>query len=180
MPTKIEKGIAKIAKLDVKEQQFLKEADAIQYSSPLCQLPPVHGRVLDKAIAISVKKAIIWNDIRNFILSGTKKTLWQIAVAQRLPTVRYGEERHLDFSASDLKNAIKHYKDDLKIPKGMTLQKSLTKTGGQMHFKKGGGKKKPKSLSTKKTKKRVKKGSDNLMTFGVKLPDVRTLEDLIK
>ena len=67
-----------------------------------------------------------------------------------------------------------------RIPVGMTLQKSLTKTGGQMHFKNGGGKKKPKSLSAKKTKKKVKKGNDNLMTFGVKLPDVKTLEDLIK
>ena len=68
----------------------------------------------------------------------------------------------------------------LKIPTGMTLQKSLTKTGGQMHFKNGGGKKKPKTLSTKKTKRRVKKGSDNLMTFGMKLPDVRTLGDMLK
>lgn len=70
-----------------------------------------------------------------------------------------------------------------KIPTGMTLQKSLSKTGGQMHFKNGGGKKKPKVLSAKKTKKRVKrikKGSDNLMTFGIKMPDVRTLEDMMR
>ena len=67
-----------------------------------------------------------------------------------------------------------------KIPTGMTLQKSLSKTGGQMHFKNGGGKKKPKTLTAKKTKKRVKKGSDNLMTFGIKMPDVRTLEDLMR
>ena len=67
-----------------------------------------------------------------------------------------------------------------KIPKGMTLQKQLTKKGGQTHFKNGGGKKKPKTLSKKKTNKRVKKGSDNLMTFGVKLPDVKTLEDMMR
>ena len=70
-----------------------------------------------------------------------------------------------------------------KIPTGMTLQKSLTKTGGQMHFKNGGGKKKPKPLTAKKTNKRVrriKKGSDNLMTFGIRVPDVKTLEDLVK
>lgn len=64
----------------------------------------------------------------------------------------------------------------------MTLQKSLSKTGGQMHFKNDGGKKKTKALNMKKTKKnkRVKKGSDNLMSFGVKLPDVRTLEDMVR
>ena len=70
-----------------------------------------------------------------------------------------------------------------KIPKGMMLQKQLTKKGGQMHFKNGGGKKKPKALSTKKTNKKVfrkKKGSDNLMAFGVKLPSVKTLEDIMR
>jgi hypothetical protein len=70
-----------------------------------------------------------------------------------------------------------------EIPTGMTLQKSLSKTGGQMHFKNGGGKKKPKTLTAKKTKKRakrIKKGSDNLMTFGIKMPDVRTLEDMMR
>ena len=70
-----------------------------------------------------------------------------------------------------------------KIPTGMTLQKQLTKKGGQMHFKNGGGKKKPKTLSTKKTKKRVKgikKGSDNLATFGFFPPNIKTLEDMLR
>ena len=70
-----------------------------------------------------------------------------------------------------------------KIPSGMTLQKSLSKTCGQMHFKNGGGKKKPKGLSTKKTKKRVKrikKGSDALATFGIFSPDIKTLEDMLR
>jgi len=76
--------------------------------------------------------------------------------------------------------AIKNFKSGLKIPTGMTLQKSLTKTGGQMYFKSSDGKKKSKVLNTKKTKKRVKKGSDNLMTFGIRMADVRTLEDMVK
>ena len=80
-----------------------------------------------------------------------------------------------------LKAFWKAAQQNVEIPTSMTLQKSLTKTGGQMHFKNGGGKKKPKVLSAKKTKKGVKKkGSDNLMTFGIKLPDVRTLEDLVR
>ena len=63
-----------------------------------------------------------------------------------------------------------------KIPTGMTLQEELDRQGGQMHFKNGGPKNKPKALSSKKTNKKVKKGSDNLMAFGVKLPSVKTLE----
>lgn len=180
MPNRIEKGIARIAKLDVKEQQLDREAKAIAKTMPYGQSPPVYGRTLDKINAIRAKKAKIWNEIRNFILPGTQETLWQIAVADKtLPTVSYGEEHYLGFYASDIKKAIKIIKSASKIPKGMTLQKQLTKKGGQTHFKNGGGKKKPKSLSAKKTKRRVKKGSDNLMTFGVKLPDIRTLEDLM-
>ena len=63
-----------------------------------------------------------------------------------------------------------------KIPAGLTLQEELDRKGGQMHFRTDN--KKPKSLSAKKTKKRVKKGSDNLMAFGVKLPNVKTLEEM--
>ena len=70
-------------------------------------------------------------------------------------------------------------KTKAKIPTGMTLQKSLTKTGGQTHFKNGGGKKKPKSLSAKKTNKRVKKGSDDLAAFEIRMPNVKTLEDMM-
>lgn len=179
MANQIEKGIARIAKLDVKQQELDKEAKGIAHSMPYGQSPPVYGRVLDKMNVIQAKKAKIWNEIRNFVLPGTKKTLWQIAVAQRLPTVSYGEEHHLNFFASDIKKAIKLFKSGLKIPTGMTLQKSLSKTGGQMHFRNGGGKKKPKSLSASKTNKRVKKGSDNLMTFGIKPINVKTLEDMM-
>ena len=63
-----------------------------------------------------------------------------------------------------------------KIPAGLTLQEELDRQGGQMHFRTDN--KKPKSLSVKKTKKRVKKGSDSLMVFGVKFPSVKTLEEM--
>ena len=64
----------------------------------------------------------------------------------------------------------------LKIPAGLTLQEELAMQGGQMHFRTDN--KKPKGLSAKKTNKRVKKGSNSLMTFGVKLSNVKTLEDM--
>ena len=64
-----------------------------------------------------------------------------------------------------------------KIPTGLTLQEELDRQGGQMHFRTDN--KKPKALSAKKTKKRIKKGSNNLMAFGVKLSNVKTLEDMM-
>ena len=67
-----------------------------------------------------------------------------------------------------------------KMPVGLTLQEELDRQGGQMHFKNGGPKKKPKALSAKKTNKKVKKGSDSLMAFGVKLPSMKTLEEMMK
>ena len=67
-----------------------------------------------------------------------------------------------------------------KIPKGMTLQKSLTKSGGQMHFKNSDSKKKSKALNTKKTRRKTKKGSDKLLAFGIRMPDVKTLDSMAK
>ena len=66
-----------------------------------------------------------------------------------------------------------------ELPKGMVLQKQLTNEGGQAHFKNGGGKKKPKPLTAKKPDKRVKKGSDDLATFGIRPANVKTLEDMM-
>ena len=63
-----------------------------------------------------------------------------------------------------------------KIPTGLALQEELDRQGGQMHFR-SADISKPKSLSAKKTNKREKKGSNNLMAFGVKLSNVKTLED---
>jgi len=90
--------------------------------------------------------------------------------------IRKKGSRHVTFDAKAFWEAAHQ---NVEIPTGLTLQKSLTKSGGQMHFKNGGGKKKPKTLTAKKTKKRVKKGSDNLMTFGIRMPEVRTLEDML-
>lgn len=61
----------------------------------------------------------------------------------------------------------------------MTIQKSFGDIE-QMLFQNGGGKKKVKYLGKKKTKKRVKKGSENLMTFGMRLPGTKTIEDYLK
>ena len=118
----------------------------------------------------------------------TKKYLWGVSGAKYfhqstagIPSMYYIEKKTVTKAKAEEKDKQTNKKEDiLKIPTGMTLQKSLSKTSGQMHFKNGSGKKKTKVLNTKKTKRRVKKGSDSLMTFGIKMPDVRTLEDMMR
>jgi hypothetical protein len=68
-------------------------------------------------------------------------------------------------------------KRKVAIPAGMVAQKSLTGTGGQMKFKSGEGKKTSKKAATKNPKKKAKKGSGKLTTFGVKMPGMPTIED---
>ena len=102
----IEKGLAKIERLDIKQRELQGEADAILQSSGVGQAPPVYHATLDKAIKITEQKAIIWNGIRNNIIKPTNKTLWQIAIANKLTTVWYGEEKHLDFYAEDIKRVL--------------------------------------------------------------------------
>ena len=65
------------------------------------------------------------------------------------------------------------------IPKGMALQKSLSKKEGQMLFTGAGPKPQPKALGEeKKTRKREKKGSNNLATFGIRINP--SIEDLLE
>ena len=117
--------------------------------------------------------------VANFIeiKTGEKTLHFLVKSFREANTIALMSKKEFDDATENPKYSLKS-----KIPTGMTLQKSLSKTGGQMHFKNGCGKKKTKALNTKKTKKnkRVKKGSDALMTFGIKLPDVRTLDDMVR
>jgi len=65
----------------------------------------------------------------------------------------------------------------MTIPKGMALQKSLTKKEGQMLFTGAGPKTKPKIVSPNRAKKHEKKGSNNLATFGIRT--TKTVEGVI-
>ena len=65
----------------------------------------------------------------------------------------------------------------MTIPRGMALQKSLTEKEEQMLFTGAGPKTKPKTISPNRTKKREKKGSNDLATFGIRT--TKTLEGVI-
>ena len=64
------------------------------------------------------------------------------------------------------------------IPQGMALQKSLTEKEEQMLFTGAGPKTKPKIVGEPNRKKREKKGSNNLATFGIRT--TKTLEEVGK
>lgn len=112
---KIKRGIERIARLDRIERDHMKEAEMIASTMPIGQPSPYSERALDRAIKVSERKAAIWNGIRNYLISGapgshfSSRTLWQIAIAANMPVVYRGEERHLDFTASDIRVAISRY-----------------------------------------------------------------------
>ena len=115
MNPKIKRGIERIGRLDRAEREHMKDARAIAYSMPAGQPPPCYERALNKAIKVSEQKAAIWNGIRNYLIPGppggrfSSRTLWQIAIAARMPVGRWGSEHHLDFTADDIKVAISRY-----------------------------------------------------------------------
>lgn len=128
MAREAEKGLAKIKRLDVKEKELMDEVDAIIKTAPYGQWPPVAHRTIDKANKIRQQKAEIWNEIRHFVVKPTGKTLWQIAVeSEELVTVRFGKEKHLDFTAQDIKKEIsalqKACDGRLKKPKKVRVKK---------------------------------------------------------
>ena len=87
---------------------------------------------------------------------------------------RGGEVRNplLD-TMRDFKKAIDN------IPKGMEGQETLTGTPMQIHFQHNEPKKKGKSLNPNRAKKREKKGSNNLATFGVQDPELPSIQDCL-
>ena len=104
----IEKAIQKIEKIDKKQKELEKETKLIRQTSPIGQHPPVLDRIYEKIIKLTEKKAEIWNkELRNKIVPGTTKTFWQLAIERKLPVVKYGKERYLDFYANDIRKLIK-------------------------------------------------------------------------
>jgi len=99
----IQRAIAKIKRLDVKQRELQTEADLILSTSAVGQAPPVYHRAVDKAIEVTKQKAKIWNEeIRNKVIPETGRTYWQTAIEARLPTVDLGKEKHLDFFAENI------------------------------------------------------------------------------
>lgn len=85
---------------------------------------------------------------------------------------RGGEVKH------PLLSAMRDFKKDLdNIPKGMEAQETLTGAPMQIHFQHNEPKKKSKIVSPNRTKRREKRGSNDLATFGIRI--TKTLEEVI-
>ena len=100
----IKKGIAKIRRLDIEEQKFLRRADGILQSSAVGQAPPVYHETLDHARDVQASKAAIWNSIRSQLVNG--KTLWQRAINGGHVFKLWGPESHLQLSADDIESIL--------------------------------------------------------------------------
>lgn len=86
---------------------------------------------------------------------------------------RGGEVNH------PLLSAMRDFKKEIdNIPKGMEAQETLTGTPMQIHFQHNEPKKKSRIVSPNRAKKREKKGSNNLATFGIQDPLQKTIADM--
>ena len=94
--------LKKIIELQIQRQRFEKQADDIQKVSPFCQMPTYFYEALDEAGKIGHKQAKLWNQVRGFLLSDKKTTIWQFAIKNNYPVRRFGEEEFLKLELIDL------------------------------------------------------------------------------
>ena len=103
----IQRAIERIRKLDEKEGQLNWLANAILQSSAMNQAPPIYGRTLDKILKIQDRKAVIWHkNLRTKFVPGTRRTIWQSAVAANLDVRRFGKENGLRICADDIEQLL--------------------------------------------------------------------------
>ncbi len=88
--------------LQSEREEYEKQADRIQKSSPFCQLPQPFFEALDKAVEIGGAQAELWNNIRGFILKDNKTTLWQLAIKNNFPVKRFGQEEFFKLDSEQL------------------------------------------------------------------------------
>ena len=104
------KYLKKWEKLDAKQKKISIEADGIFQTSAVGQAPPCYHRTLDKILKIEQEKAVIWNEIRGFIVPETKfKSLWEMALQwdkdhnlAYYDVHHFGEENHVSFTVQDI------------------------------------------------------------------------------
>lgn len=104
------KYLKKWAKLDDEQEQLSQDVDAIYRTSAVGQAPMIYHEKLEKLLKVQKEKAMIWNDIRGFIIPDSNcTTLWQAALKsdkeQKLAyyDVHYfGKEEHIGFTIEDI------------------------------------------------------------------------------
>ena len=102
IPKDIEVKLNRMQRLEIKENELSFEADAIVSTSAMGQAPYCYYNTLDKMLKINQKRTEIWNDIRNRI-TNKGKTLWQLAVKNKLSVKTYGKEYGLDINSKDIR-----------------------------------------------------------------------------
>lgn len=105
VPKVVQKGIERIQRLDVKQRKLEWEAEQIAKTAPVNQAPPIYHRTLDKVMELQKQKAVIWNKIRDIIVTPDGKTLWQIMSA-KYPMAMWGKEEHLNIYAENIEEAL--------------------------------------------------------------------------
>lgn len=104
------KYLKKWGRLDVKQKQISQDLDCIYKTSAMGQAPPIYHKTVDKLLKIEQEKAVIWNEIRGFIVPDTNyQTLWQLALQYDkdhkfayYDVHHWGTEGHVGFTVADI------------------------------------------------------------------------------
>lgn len=104
------KYLKKWGKLDAKQKELSFQLDAIYKTSAVGQAPPCFHTTADKLLKVEQDKALIWNEIRGFIIPGTNYvTLWQMAIKHDKVNNEvyynvnlWGKEEHVGFTVQDI------------------------------------------------------------------------------
>jgi hypothetical protein len=94
--------LQEIISLQIERENFERQADVIQSTSPFCQLPEPFNEALNEAIKIGDKQAKLWNELRGFLLKDKKTTIWQFAIKNNFPVRRFGIEEFLKLDLEQL------------------------------------------------------------------------------
>lgn len=104
------KYLKKWLKLDDTQEQLSQDVDAIYRTSAVGQAPLIYHEKLEKLLKVQNEKAVIWNEIRSFIIPDSNdNTLWQAALKadEKMKLAYYdvhyfGKEEHIGFTVNDI------------------------------------------------------------------------------
>lgn len=77
----LDRKLKRLIPLDKLQSERSAIIDAIFRTSPVCQAPPAYHKSCDILCDILGRKAVIWNDVRHYIIA-PGITLWQAAILE--------------------------------------------------------------------------------------------------
>ena len=105
IPKVIEIELRRMKKLEIREQKLSLDAKAILSTSAMGQAPPCYHNTVGKMLVVNQKRAEIWNGMRSKI-AAKGKSLWQLALENKLIVKTYGRECILNFNSEDIKRLL--------------------------------------------------------------------------